>query len=199
MIGPQDLSRSSDEKENGRTVDQNRCRRTSDMIDHQRDLIGDTRSTRRAHDRYPTKRVHRAIGRSGRNRIWLCFRHVWLGSSRLGLASDLAGPYHHWATGTRLCALLFDPANTEASATGMTDEPKVMKFCSDCGSLVSRKVPLGDVFARFVCEACETIHYQNPKIVVGCLPEWEDQLLLCRRAIDPRSGFWTFPAGFMEQ
>ena len=81
----------------------------------------------------------------------------------------------------------------------MTDESKAMKFCSDCGSSVSRKIPLGDVFARFVCEACETIHYQNPKIVVGCLPEWEDQLLLCRRAIDPRSGFWTFPAGFMEQ
>lgn len=52
---------------------------------------------------------------------------------------------------------------------------------------------------RFVCDTCQTIHYQNPKVVVGCLPEWDDGLLLCRRAIDPRIGFWTFPAGFMEQ
>lgn len=42
------------------------------------------------------------------------------------------------------------------------------------------------------------IHYQNPKIVVGCIPEWQDQILLCKRAIEPRYGLWTFPAGFME-
>jgi ADP-ribose pyrophosphatase YjhB (NUDIX family) len=46
--------------------------------------------------------------------------------------------------------------------------------------------------------SCHTIHYQNPKIVAGCIPEWENQILLCRRAIEPRLGFWTFPAGFME-
>lgn len=74
-----------------------------------------------------------------------------------------------------------------------------MKFCSDCGSPVSRRIPPGDLLSRFVCDTCQTIHYQNPKLVVGCLPEWGDQLLLCRRAIDPRTGFWTFPAGFMEQ
>ena len=74
-----------------------------------------------------------------------------------------------------------------------------MKFCSDCGSSVSRRVPTGDLLSRFVCDTCETIHYQNPKVVVGCLPEWGNQILLCRRAIDPRIGFWTFPAGFMEQ
>jgi ADP-ribose pyrophosphatase YjhB (NUDIX family) len=74
-----------------------------------------------------------------------------------------------------------------------------MKFCSDCGSPVSRRIPAGDLLSRFVCDTCQTIHYQNPKIVVGCLPESGDQLLLCRRAIDPRIGFWTFPAGFMEQ
>ena len=74
-----------------------------------------------------------------------------------------------------------------------------MKFCSDCGSPVSRKIPPGDLLSRFVCDTCQTIHYQNPKIVVGCLPEWNNQLLLCRRAINPRTGFWTFPAGFMEQ
>ncbi|HKN87094.1 MAG TPA: NUDIX hydrolase [Nitrospiraceae bacterium] len=74
-----------------------------------------------------------------------------------------------------------------------------MKFCSDCGSSVSRRIPPGDLLSRFVCDTCQTIHYQNPKVVVGCIAEWDDHLLLCRRAIDPRIGFWTFPAGFMEQ
>ncbi|MER3423293.1 MAG: NUDIX hydrolase [Nitrospiraceae bacterium] len=74
-----------------------------------------------------------------------------------------------------------------------------MKYCSQCGATVSLKIPPGDQLPRFVCEACRTIHYQNPKLVVGCLPEWKDQILLCRRAIDPRTGFWTFPAGFMEK
>ena len=61
------------------------------------------------------------------------------------------------------------------------------------------KIPDGDTLLRFVCECCYTIHYENPKIVVGCLPEWKDRILLCKRAIEPRSGLWTFPAGFMEQ
>lgn len=73
-----------------------------------------------------------------------------------------------------------------------------MKFCSECGALVNRLFPPGDTHERFVCAACSTIHYQNPKMVVGCIPEWEDQILLCRRAIDPRHGLWTLPAGFME-
>jgi ADP-ribose pyrophosphatase YjhB (NUDIX family) len=51
---------------------------------------------------------------------------------------------------------------------------------------------------RYVCEHCQAIHYHNPKIVAGCIAEWEDRILLCRRAIDPRLGLWTFPAGFME-
>jgi ADP-ribose pyrophosphatase YjhB (NUDIX family) len=59
-------------------------------------------------------------------------------------------------------------------------------------------VPAGDNLARHVCDDCGTIHYQNPKIVVGCIPEWEGRLLLCRRAIEPRYGLWTLPAGFME-
>jgi ADP-ribose pyrophosphatase YjhB (NUDIX family) len=74
-----------------------------------------------------------------------------------------------------------------------------MKFCCQCGAAVSRKVPPGDSLLRFVCDACQEIHYQNPKIVVGCIPEWDGQVLLCRRAIEPRYGLWTFPAGFMEQ
>ncbi|RMH07018.1 MAG: NUDIX hydrolase [Nitrospirae bacterium] len=73
-----------------------------------------------------------------------------------------------------------------------------MKYCSTCGAQVRRAIPPGDTIPRFVCRNCGTIHYENPKIVVGCLPEWEDCILLCRRAIAPRVGCWTFPAGFME-
>ena len=73
-----------------------------------------------------------------------------------------------------------------------------MKFCSNCGSSLVVTIPPGDNRPRFVCEACGTIHYQNPKLVVGCLAEWQGRILLCRRAIEPRQGFWTLPAGFME-
>lgn len=73
-----------------------------------------------------------------------------------------------------------------------------MKYCSDCGSRVEHRIPDGDDRPRFVCTSCRTIHYQNPKIVVGCIPEWEDQILFCRRAIEPRKGLWTLPAGYLE-
>jgi len=73
-----------------------------------------------------------------------------------------------------------------------------MIYCSKCGARVTEKIPEGDDRARFVCESCQTIHYQNPKIVAGCIPAWGDKLLLCRRAIEPRHGLWTLPAGFME-
>ncbi len=73
-----------------------------------------------------------------------------------------------------------------------------MKFCSLCGSSVTQKIPAGDNLPRHVCDRCEHIHYHNPKIVAGCIPEWGHQILLCRRAIEPRLGLWTFPAGFME-
>ena len=74
----------------------------------------------------------------------------------------------------------------------------LMNYCSHCGATVTHKIPLGDTLPRHVCDQCERIHYHNPKIVAGCIPEWEDQILLCRRAIEPRLGLWTFPAGFME-
>lgn len=74
-----------------------------------------------------------------------------------------------------------------------------MNFCSNCGAAVKRRIPPGDTLPRYVCDACQTIHYQNPKIVVGCIPRWEDKILLCRRAIEPRLGLWTLPAGFMEK
>ena len=74
-----------------------------------------------------------------------------------------------------------------------------MKFCSNCGSSVlGQRIPDGDTLPRWVCGNCGTIHYQNPKVVVGCLPDWEGRVLLCRRAIDPRHGLWTLPAGFLE-
>ena len=73
-----------------------------------------------------------------------------------------------------------------------------MKFCSECGAPVELRIPEGDTLPRFVCSACRTIHYQNPRMVVGCIVEWDGKILLCRRAIEPRYGLWTVPAGFME-
>lgn len=73
-----------------------------------------------------------------------------------------------------------------------------MKFCCYCSGPLEQLVPAGDNRLRHVCTSCHAIHYQNPRIVAGCLPVWGEQVLLCRRAIEPRRGFWTLPAGFME-
>ncbi len=74
-----------------------------------------------------------------------------------------------------------------------------MKYCSECSAPVELRIPPGDDRPRHVCTVCATIHYQNPKLVIGAIPEWEDgRILLCRRAIEPRYGLWTLPAGFME-
>ncbi len=73
-----------------------------------------------------------------------------------------------------------------------------MNFCPHCGAPVAKRVPQGDHLPRFVCSGCATIHYENPKLVAGCVPEIGGRVLLCRRAIEPRRGFWTVPAGFME-
>ena len=73
-----------------------------------------------------------------------------------------------------------------------------MKFCSACGAEGHYTIPEGDNRERFVCLSCEIIHYQNPRVVTGCLPIWQDQVLLCLRAIEPRKGYWTLPAGFLE-
>jgi len=77
-----------------------------------------------------------------------------------------------------------------------------MKFCSECSAAVSLLIPSDDNRERHVCLECGTIHYQNPKLVVGSIPVWEEagefKVLLCKRAIEPRHGYWTLPAGFME-
>lgn len=71
-------------------------------------------------------------------------------------------------------------------------------FCRQCGQTVETRVPPGDSLPRQCCNHCGTIHYENPKMVLGTLAVWEDKVLLCRRAIEPRYGLWTLPAGFME-
>lgn len=74
-----------------------------------------------------------------------------------------------------------------------------MRFCSSCGSpRLDFRIPDGDSLPRFVCADCREIHYQNPKVVVGCLPTCGDKVLMCLRAIEPRRGLWTLPAGFLE-
>ena len=75
-----------------------------------------------------------------------------------------------------------------------------MRYCSECGKGLERRIPPGDTLERYICPACHCIHYRNPKIIVGSLPVWqENKVLLCRRAIEPRKGFWTLPSGFMEE
>lgn len=70
--------------------------------------------------------------------------------------------------------------------------------CAKCGTAVEQKIPEGDNRIRQVCPACHYIHYQNPLPVAGCILTWEGRILLAKRAIEPRYGFWTLPAGFME-
>lgn len=78
-------------------------------------------------------------------------------------------------------------------------EIRSIRHCKRCGSMVRYEVPADDNRERAVCSACRTVHYENPLNVVGTLPVWGEQVLLCKRNIEPRFGFWTLPAGFMEQ
>ena len=73
-----------------------------------------------------------------------------------------------------------------------------MNHCSDCGSPVVQGIPAGDNRERHICPQCGQVHYLNPKLVSGCVPQWRGQVLLCRRAIQPRRNYWTIPAGFLE-
>lgn len=74
----------------------------------------------------------------------------------------------------------------------------MIRFCNSCGAAVTHRIPDGDTLERAVCDACGMVHYQNPKIVVGCVPTYGERILICKRAIEPRYGLWTLPAGFME-
>lgn len=74
-----------------------------------------------------------------------------------------------------------------------------MKFCTNCGKPLIEQIPFGDDRVRYVCPFCNTVHYENPKMVVGCIPEWKNQILLCKRAIEPGLGKWTLPAGYLEK
>ncbi len=71
-------------------------------------------------------------------------------------------------------------------------------YCSVCGHETQKKIPDGDQRLRDVCDYCQTIHYQNPRVVTGCLPVYQNKVLMCKRAIEPRKGYWTLPGGFME-
>ncbi len=74
----------------------------------------------------------------------------------------------------------------------------MIRYCTQCGQRAEPRIPPGDHLPRSVCTACGHIHYENPRLVLGCIAEWEGRILLCRRAIEPRLGYWTLPAGFME-
>ena len=76
--------------------------------------------------------------------------------------------------------------------------PRSIRHCRSCGAPVEYRLPADDNRERATCTACATIHYENPLIVVGTLPVWGEQVLLCRRNIEPRRGYWTLPAGFLE-
>ena len=73
-----------------------------------------------------------------------------------------------------------------------------MKYCQYCAKSLNLRIPDGDNRERYCCDYCGAIAYENPKNVVGTVPAYEDKLLLCKRAIEPRRGKWTLPAGFME-
>jgi len=73
-----------------------------------------------------------------------------------------------------------------------------MRYCSRCGQPVELRVPAGEDRERHVCSACGVVHYQNPRMVVGCIVEHGGRVLMCKRAIEPRRGYWTVPAGYLE-
>lgn len=73
-----------------------------------------------------------------------------------------------------------------------------MKYCSNCSNPIEHLIPEGDNRLRYVCTPCDRIYYQNPRVIAGCLPVIGDEVLLCKRAIEPRKGYWTLPAGFLE-
>ena len=94
--------------------------------------------------------------------------------------------------------MMQDHATGPATLLPTMIETRRIKHCRQCGTAVAYRQPDDDNRERAVCGACTTIHYENPLNVVGTVPVWGEQVLLCRRAIEPRYGYWTLPAGFME-
>lgn len=82
--------------------------------------------------------------------------------------------------------------------TSTNNHNKSMNFCSNCGSPITLAIPVDDDRERYLCNHCGVIHYQNPRLVVGAIPEWQDSILLCLRDIEPQRGMWTLPAGYLE-
>ena len=80
----------------------------------------------------------------------------------------------------------------------MVFQPRSIRHCKACGAATRYVVPADDNRERAVCSACSLVHYENPLNVVGTVPAWGSQVLLCRRNIEPRFGLWTLPAGFLE-
>lgn len=73
-----------------------------------------------------------------------------------------------------------------------------MNFCSACGRPVSLQWLAADTRPRYVCAACQTIHYENPRVIVGCFAHWQDRVVFCRRAEEPGAGQWMIPSGYLE-
>jgi ADP-ribose pyrophosphatase YjhB (NUDIX family) len=73
-----------------------------------------------------------------------------------------------------------------------------IQHCTQCGAPTDYQIPEGDTRQRAICSRCHKIHYQNPHVVVGAVVHYNDCFVLCKRAIEPRHGFWTIPAGYLE-
>lgn len=73
-----------------------------------------------------------------------------------------------------------------------------LNHCQVCGGTLHQSIPDGDQMPRMVCRQCGHVHYVNPKVVTGCIPQWNGKIMLCKRGIEPRLGHWTLPAGFLE-
>jgi ADP-ribose pyrophosphatase YjhB (NUDIX family) len=116
-------------------------------------------------------------------------------------AKKVAGPlYFRPRAGM---AELVDAADSKSVAlirrVGSIPSPGTnMNFCSNCGNAVTLRIPEGDHAPRHVCDRCGTIHYENPKIVVISVPDYQGRILICRRGIEPRLGYWAIPGGFLE-
>lgn len=134
--------------------------------------------------------------------LWICATFVTLGAVQAFAFSTFSGTLHcnnqrSSATQTPVTATRVSISSTVVAATAAPAGPA---FCERCGKSMIFRIPPGDERERSCCPnlECGFISYQNPKVVVGAICTWEDKVLLCRRAIEPRKGAWGFPQGFLE-